>query len=96
MREVSLQIARSDELDDWDLPSFYCECGRIGCSELLNGLPLTKFREIALTPNRLIVMSGHQMEDWDEIIDDSDGFLVVHRIEEAVSIANSDGPARMR
>ena len=56
--------------------AFACECGDDTC---LGTIPLTKqqFLAIASSPNRFIVLRGHESPDVEDVVAERDGFLIV-------------------
>src|SRR5436190_18062567 len=57
-------------------PAFACECADDTC---LGRIPLTtqQFLAIASSPNRFIVLRGHESRDVEDVVAERDGFLIV-------------------
>jgi hypothetical protein len=56
--------------------AFACECGADSC---LGRIPLTtqQFLAIASSPNRFIVLRGHESRAVEDVVAERDGFLIV-------------------
>jgi hypothetical protein len=58
--------------------AFACECAGETC---LSTIPLTtqQFLAIASSPNRFIVLRGHESRDVEHVVAERDGFLIVSK-----------------
>jgi hypothetical protein len=66
-------------LDTWAETEFMCECGRDGCLELIP-VPLAAYHEVRDHPARFIVLSGHEDDEIERVVERRDGFLVVEKL----------------
>jgi hypothetical protein len=70
---------------------FCCECGRIGCSELIK-LALSEYEEVRSDPRRFFVVDGHQIDSVEDVVATHDGWLVVEKRGQAGRIAENADP----
>ena len=57
---------------------FICECGEVSCTTRIH-LPLEKYREIHENPKRFAVQPGHELPEFEEVVEAGDGFTVVEK-----------------
>jgi hypothetical protein len=70
---------------------FCCECGRIGCSQLVE-LALPEYEAVRSQPRRFLVVDGHQIDAVEDIVARHDGYLVVQKRGIAGAIAEDADP----
>jgi hypothetical protein len=66
----------ADRFDMWAETEFMCECGRVGCLELIP-VPLAVYNGVRNHPARFIVVSGHEDKEIERVVERRDGFHVV-------------------
>lgn len=64
--------------DPGGLLTFICECGRLGCSRLLE-LTRAEYEAVRANPRRFAVLSGHEMEEVEKVVERHDRYLVVEK-----------------
>jgi predicted ThiF/HesA family dinucleotide-utilizing enzyme len=64
--------------DPSGLLTFVCECGRLGCSKLLE-LTRTEYAEIRKNPRRFAILDGHEILEAEEIVERHERYLVVEK-----------------
>ena len=64
--------------DPGGLLTFICECGRLGCTELLE-LRRAEYEGVRADPRRFAVLAGHEMEDVERVVERHDRYLVVEK-----------------
>jgi hypothetical protein len=60
------------------LLTFICECGRLGCSELL-GLTREEYEAVRGNPRRFAILAGHEIADVEQVVERHDRYLVVEK-----------------
>lgn len=70
---------------------FCCECGRIGCSEILE-LPLAQYEHVRTDGRRFFVVDGHQIDEVEDVVARHPGYLVVQKRGTAGEIAEAEDP----
>ncbi|WP_354701616.1 hypothetical protein DSM112329_01941 [Paraconexibacter sp. AEG42_29] len=91
-RRVNESLRASTVAADHDQPHpFCCECGRIGCSELLQ-LRLAQYEQVRANPRQFFVVDGHQIDEVEEVVARHPGFLIVQKSGTAGAIAAAEDP----
>src|SRR3954453_10747566 len=64
--------------DPEGLLAFFCECGRLGCNQLVE---LTRPEDETLRPRprRSAVLDGHELPEVEHVIDRTERYLVVEK-----------------
>ena len=80
-REVNERIAElSGMLDERDVPpSFFCECDRVGCREMIQ-VPLATYRIVRDEDDTYVVLHGHEDHAQEQTVSDHDVFLIVRTL----------------
>lgn len=79
---------RMAELGDWfdrDTP-FVCECSRADCSERL-AVPVEAYQRARAEERFFIVAPGHQQLEFERVVSEADGWILVEKIGEAGDVA---------
>jgi hypothetical protein len=58
---------------------FVCECGNSSCAERVR-MTLAAYEEVRSDPKRFFVVKGHEMLDYERIVDDRENYLVVEKL----------------
>jgi hypothetical protein len=64
--------------DPLGLLTFVCECGRLGCSELIQ-LTRKEYEGIRENPRRFAIIDGHEILEAERIVERHDRYLVVEK-----------------
>ncbi len=88
-RKVNEAIERGRETRD-GLVGFVCECGRLGCNEIIE-LTVSEYEAVRADARRFAVRPGHQT-DAEEVIEDRGRYLVVTKRGSAGDIAELTDP----
>ena len=70
--------------DPAGLMSFVCECGRLGCSELIQ-LERAEYEAVRGNPRRFAIVDGHEIPEAEEIVERHDRYLVVEKTGDPVA-----------
>jgi hypothetical protein len=62
--------------------AYVCECGRLGCTELVE-LSHGQYEAVRTSFERFLLVPGHEEPDADEVVEDHGHYLVVVKIGEA-------------
>ena len=60
------------------LLTFVCECGRLGCSQLIQ-LTRAEYEDVRDNPRRFAILAGHEIPEAEEIVERHDRYLVVEK-----------------
>jgi hypothetical protein len=86
-REVNEQIERLSrevlQTDRDETMSIVCECGEIACVERLS-VPVGEYERIRVNPLLFFVIAGHEIPDVEDVVEQTDAYLVVRKRPEAV------------
>jgi hypothetical protein len=81
LREVNERLRELGE--DFSLVAeeseFVCECATSSCVERVR-MPLSTYEEIRSDPKRFIVAEGHELPEFEKIVDRGSGYLVVEKL----------------
>ena len=61
------------------LLSFVCECGRLGCSKLIQ-LTRGEYEGIRENPRRFAILDGHEILETEAIVERHDRYVVVEKV----------------
>jgi hypothetical protein len=64
--------------DPSGLMTFVCECGRLGCNELIQ-LTRGEYENIRTNPRRFAIVDGHEILEAEEIVERHDRYSVVEK-----------------
>jgi predicted ThiF/HesA family dinucleotide-utilizing enzyme len=64
--------------DPSGLLSFVCECGRLGCNQLIQ-LTRAEYESVRGNPRRFAIADGHELLDAEAIVERHDRYLVVEK-----------------
>jgi hypothetical protein len=80
--------------DPSGLLTFVCECGRLGCSRLIQ-LTREEYEGIRKNPRRFAIIEGHEILEAEEIVERHDRYLVVEKSgDPQAEIVESTNPRR--
>jgi hypothetical protein len=60
------------------LLTFVCECGRLGCNQLIQ-MSRAEYEALRADPRRFAVLEGHEMPEVEHVIERTDRYLVVEK-----------------
>jgi hypothetical protein len=72
-------------------PVFICECARIECTERLD-VPLDIYEQVRARSRHFLVAPGHERLEYERVVDQGDGWLVVTKIGVAGDVAEDEDP----
>jgi hypothetical protein len=75
------------------LLSFRCECGRLGCNRLI-ALPRDAYEAVRGNPRRFFMVPGHELSEFEQVVERHDAYTVVEKREAAADIAERTDPRR--
>jgi hypothetical protein len=77
--------------DPGGLLTFVCECGRLGCTRLIQ-LTRAEYEEVRTNPRRFAILDGHEILEAESIVERHDRYLVVEKSgdPEAEVVENTD------
>lgn len=70
---------------------FVCECARMDCTERLS-VTLELYEQVRAHSQRFLVVPGHEQLEFERVVDQGDGWLVVTKIGHAAEVAEDEDP----
>jgi hypothetical protein len=71
--------------------AFRCECGELGCSDLIE-LTSAEYEQVRSHPRRFLIAPGHELPDAEDVIERQPRYLVVEKREQAGQVAEAKDP----
>jgi hypothetical protein len=68
--------------DPAGLLTFVCECGRMGCTKLIQ-LTRDEYETVRANPRRFAIVPGHEIPEAEVVVEQHDRYLVVEKTGEA-------------
>ena len=94
LREINEGIQRGQwPGEESELVGYRCECGRLGCNELLE-LTATDYQRIRKHSRRFLVASGHEQPTVESVVAKGRGYVVVEKRGQAAAWAEDTDPRR--
>ncbi len=93
-RQINEQLedAHGDSPDGGLLP-MVCECGNAACEETI-GISPDEYQRLRQAPRRFAVLRAHVIADVEEIVDETDRYVVVEKRDEAFRDVSDDKDPR--
>jgi len=91
-REVNESIRSGRQIADANR-RFYlcCECGRIGCSKLIE-VPLAVYEQVRSNPRRFFVLDGHEIPEVEDVVERHAEYLLVQKRDLGGRVAEANDP----
>jgi hypothetical protein len=67
--------------DPAGLLTFICECGRLGCTQMIE-LTRTEYEAVRANPRRFALLAGHEMVEVETVVETHERYVVVEKNEE--------------
>ena len=64
--------------DSSGLLAFVCECGRLGCTKLVE-LTREEYEELRRNPRRFAILDGHEILEAERVVERHDRYVVVEK-----------------
>jgi hypothetical protein len=71
--------------------AFRCECGELGCNDLIE-LTVGEYERVRAHPRRFLVTIGHQQREIETIAETHPGYAVIEKRDEAGKVAEETDP----
>jgi uncharacterized protein (UPF0548 family) len=76
-----------------NVPGFVCECGNGDCEDIIQ-VELSSYEEVRRDPCLFLVHPGHEVADVEDVVQRTDGYLVVRKHDEVADIVRETDPRR--
>jgi hypothetical protein len=67
--------------DPAGLLTFICECGRLGCTQMIE-LTRAEYEAVRANPRRFALLAGHEMVEVETVVETHERYIVVEKNEE--------------
>jgi hypothetical protein len=74
LRELGESFSMVAEVAD-----FVCECGNSTCTERVQ-MTLSEYEQVRSDAKRFFVMKGHELLEYEKVVDEEPGYLVVEKL----------------
>lgn len=64
--------------EEGSLVSFRCECAKLGCDRLIELTPV-EYEHVRAEPRRFFVLSGHELPEFETVVEVHERYLVVEK-----------------
>ena len=79
LRDVNEAIEQGRWPDERDHPvRFRCECARLDCNEVVQ-LTVREYEQIREHPRRFAVAAGHELPEYETVVDTRPGYVLVEK-----------------
>jgi hypothetical protein len=68
-----------------------CECGQIGCNQLI-GLSAGEYESVRAHPRRFAIVPGHEVDEIDDPVEHHETYVVVEARAPAAALADQTHP----
>jgi len=85
MRELAADLDRQAE--------FVCECASVECSQHLQ-VPMDDYERTRAHGRRFILARGHERSEFERVVAEADGWVVVEKVGDAGVVASHHDPRR--
>ena len=90
-RKVNEGIKTGRRVQDNDQHPFLCECGNLGCNQII-GLRLSEYEAVRKNPRRFVVVNGHEYPEVETVVRRADRYAVVEKHPETAGIVERTNP----
>jgi hypothetical protein len=92
LREVNEAIERGQWPAERQQPvGFVCECARLQCDQVIE-LTIATYERVRAHSRRFLLVSGHEVEGEDTVVESGSGWVVVEKRDLAGAIADDADP----
>ena len=74
-----------------DAIGFVCECGRLGCNDVIE-LSAAAYERVRSDPRQFVIVPGHEETEVESVIERADGYAIVRKLDEAAEVAEETDP----
>ena len=91
-RDVNEALSSSKAVVDASrLYPFRCECGVLGCNQLVE-MTMPEYEAVRAHATRFALTDGHQIPDAERVVERHDRYVVVQKLDDAADVARETDP----
>jgi hypothetical protein len=73
--------------------TFLCECGRLGCNQLIQ-LSRAEYEAVRSNPRRFAIVPGHEILDVEDVVERHERYAIIEKHADADDIVKPTDPRR--
>jgi hypothetical protein len=73
--------------------AFVCECGHLGCNQLIRLTP-GKYEAVRANPRRFAIVPGHEIPEVEDVVGQHEHYAVIEKRAESSEVAERTDPRR--
>ena len=73
--------------------TFVCECGRLGCNQLIQ-LGRAEYEAVRSNPRRFAIVPGHELLEVEDVLERHEGYFVIEKHPETADVVERTDPRR--
>ena len=86
----AIEAGRADSGEDVPRP-FVCECGQLGCNQLVE-LTMREYEAVRANPRHFLMVEGHEIPDVEFVVERRDRYVVAEKHDHEAQIAEATDP----
>ena len=86
----AIEAGRAAEAGDEPRP-FMCECGVLGCNEMVE-LTIAEYEAVRSDGRRFLMVDGHEIPDVEHIVERHDRYVVAEKEDHSAQVAEETDP----
>lgn len=89
VREIEETLTARGVVEPVELNEYFCECGLEGCTDKIRLTP-EEYEHVRASPLRFAILPGHQVDEVENVISQTERFAVVEKFEGERELVLSD------
>src|SRR5258705_13670028 len=81
----AINAGRAEQSADPPAP-FVCECGKLGCNELVE-LTLAEYEAVRSNPRRFVMLDGHEIPEVERVVERHERYVVAEKTNHEARVA---------
>lgn len=75
------------------LIGFFCECGRLGCNQLMR-LSRAEYEAVREDPRRFAILPGHELPEVEDVVERHERYAVIEKHADSAEVVERTDPRR--
>src|SRR3954452_20995404 len=75
------------------LITFFCECGRLGCNQLIR-LSRAEYEAVREDPRRFAILPGHELPEVEDVVERHERYTVIEKHADTAEVVERTDPRR--
>jgi len=86
----AIRKGRTEQTAETPRP-FVCECGQLGCNQLVE-LTMREYEGVRANPRRFLMLAGHEIPDVESVVERHDRYIVAEKHAHEAAIVEATDP----